>query len=165
MGRLAYEEIVYFSEVGRAEDARDLRRAVPSFLGNVLLLPRGIPTKGEQDCVVAKPVTGIRAFGYVVATFLLLGSGVGLDPSLHPSFLPLLPSASTASTASTCSTASTPSTPSVLRFPHCSTLKTPLLMCPDTMEDGAWKVQAGRKHGRMEDVEEWKGMGEWRMED
>jgi hypothetical protein len=72
VGRLAYEEVAYFSEIGRAEDARHLRRAVPSLLGNLLLLPTGISTNGEQDCVVAKPVTRIRAFWHVVYLLLLI---------------------------------------------------------------------------------------------
>jgi hypothetical protein len=75
VGSLAYEEIVYFSEVGRAEDARHLRWAVPSLSGNLPLRYRGISTNGEQDCVVSTLVMRIWAFGHVVATFLLVGSG------------------------------------------------------------------------------------------
>src|SRR5580704_8201452 len=45
VGCLSYEQVVYLLEIGRAEDARHLRRAVPCFLGNVLLLPRRIATK------------------------------------------------------------------------------------------------------------------------
>jgi hypothetical protein len=39
---VSYSQVVYFLEIGRAEDARHLRLAVTSGLGNVLLLQRGI---------------------------------------------------------------------------------------------------------------------------
>jgi hypothetical protein len=41
---LPYERVVYRHEIGRAEDARHLRGAVPSLLGNLPLLDRGIST-------------------------------------------------------------------------------------------------------------------------
>src|SRR5262249_4870808 len=143
-GGLVYEHVVCLLEIGRAHYAGHLRLAVPSLLGDVLLLLRRISTNREHDCVVATLVTGIWAFGHCRVPFSWWVQ-VGPRPS---SILPFSISSvasisstpSTRSTPSTSSTASTPSIPSVPHSFHCFHHSTSLLPRPGIMEGvEAWR--------------------------
>ena len=80
-GDLFDQATVYLLKIRRAEDARDLRRAVASRLGNFLLRLRRIPTGGEQDRVVPMPVTRVGAIAVNLGLFesLLPNSGFAVN--------------------------------------------------------------------------------------